>query len=175
LTRTVEAAVLAPVYRDDDGRVRLVLILRSARGVHGGQIGFPGGRREPSDADLWATALREAHEEIGLDPSSVEPLAALPVVDTQMTGYRIAPFLGRLAARPPAWRPREAEVAGILDVPIVELAAPGVHAEEAFSFPGWAAPRVVPFYRLGEHRLWGATYRIVQPLLPRLIADEWPI
>ncbi|HEY3110169.1 MAG TPA: NUDIX domain-containing protein, partial [Chloroflexota bacterium] len=61
--RPVEAAVLAPVYRDAEGRLRLVLILRGPRGVHGSQIALPGGRREPGDRDLLATALREAEEE----------------------------------------------------------------------------------------------------------------
>src|SRR5437773_8696014 len=78
----VDSAVLAPLYRDTDGRLRLVFIRRSPFGTHGGQIAFPGGRREPEDADLLTTALREADEEIGLDPHSVEILAALPVIET---------------------------------------------------------------------------------------------
>ena len=65
----VESAVLAPVYSRSAGSLRLVFIRRGPRGIHGGQIAFPGGRREPGDADLLATALREAHEEIGLDPA----------------------------------------------------------------------------------------------------------
>src|SRR5207244_8562733 len=89
-------AVLAPLYRDADGRLRLVFIRRSPFGVHGGQIAFPGGRREPEDPDLLTTALREAEEEIGLDRTSVEVLATLPVIETIATGFRVAPFLGRL-------------------------------------------------------------------------------
>ena len=170
-----EAAVLAPVYRDVDGRVRLVFILRSAHGVHGGQIAFPGGRREPEDADLVATALREAEEEIGLRPAEVTILEPLPVVATATTGFSIAPFLGRLAGPPPTWRPHEAEVAEVLEVPIDELADPAHHGEELRAFGGWPEPRPMPFYRIGEHKLWGATYRIVSPLLPRLLAGEWPI
>ncbi|HEV8634139.1 MAG TPA: CoA pyrophosphatase [Chloroflexota bacterium] len=171
----VEAAVLAPVYRDAAGRLRLVLVRRGPRGVHGGQLALPGGRREPEDADLLATALREAEEEIGLDRRAVEVLAALPVVTTATTGFRIAPFLGRLAGPPPAWRRQESEIAEVLEVAIDDLARPETHREEPMRSPGWPEPRLVPYYRVGEHRLWGATYRIVQPLLPRLLAGEWPI
>ena len=172
MSEPVEAAVLAPVYRDGDGRVRIVLVVRGPRGIHGGQIALPGGRREPEDADLRATALREAHEEVGLDPAGVEVLCALPVVNTATSGFTIAPFLGRLTGPPPAWRRQETEIAAVLEVPIDELAAP---EEEEWHFPTWPAPRRMPFYRLGEHKLWGATYRIVHPLLPRLRAGEWPI
>jgi 8-oxo-dGTP pyrophosphatase MutT (NUDIX family) len=171
----VEAAVLAPVYRDAEGRLRLVLILRGPRGVHGSQIALPGGRREPGDADLLATALREAQEEIGLDPSWVEPLSPLPIVETATTGYLISPFLGRLRDRPAAWRPQESEVAAVLDVLVDDLTVPEAHGEEVQWFPSWPEPRRMPYYQVGEHRLWGATYRIVHPLLPRLLAPEWRI
>jgi 8-oxo-dGTP pyrophosphatase MutT (NUDIX family) len=169
-----EAAVLAPIYRGKDSRIRLVFILRSPRGVHGGQIAFPGGRREPGDPDLVATALREAEEEIGLPPADVTVLGPLPVVATVTTGFSIAPFLGRLEA-PPTWRPQAAEVADVLEVPLDELADPANHDEELRVFGGWPEPRPMPFYRIGPHKLWGATYRIVHPLLPRLLAGEWPI
>jgi 8-oxo-dGTP pyrophosphatase MutT (NUDIX family) len=166
----VEAAVLAPVYRDRDGRLRLVLIRRGPRGVHGGQLALPGGRREPGDATLRETALREAEEEIGLDRGQVEVIAELSVVTTATTGFHIAPFLGRLLAPPAPWRRQELEIAEVLEVDIAELAA--AHGEEEMSFPSWPAPRIVPFYRVGEHKLWGATYRIVHPLLPRLLGGE---
>ena len=77
----VDSAVLAPIYRDADGRLRLVFIRRSPFGVHGGQIAFPGGRREPEDPDLLTTALREAEEEIGLDRALVEVLATFELAD----------------------------------------------------------------------------------------------
>jgi len=169
-----EAAVLAPVYRAADGRVHLVFILRTPHGVHGGQIAFPGGRREPEDADLLATALREAEEEVGLAPADVTVLGPLPVVTTATTGFSIAPFLGRLEAAA-TWRPQEREVAAVLEVPVDDLADPANHGEELRVFGGWPEPRPMPFYRIGPHKLWGATYRIVHPLLPRLLAGEWPI
>ena len=165
-----EAAVRAPVYRDGDGRLRMVLIRRGPRGVHGGQLALPGGRREPGDATLRETALRETEEEIGLEPAQVEVVAALPIVMTATTGFHIAPFLGRLLAPPAPWRRQELEIAEVIEVDVVELA--GAHGEEEMHFPSWPAPRRVPFYRVGEHKLWGATYRIVQPLLPRLLGGD---
>lgn len=171
----VDAAVLAPVYRDPRNRVRLVLVVRMPGGMHGGQIAFPGGRREATDADPMATALREAHEEIGLDPEQVDVLATLPVVDTMTTGFRVAPFLGRLAGPPPTWRRQEAEIAEVLEVPLDDFVRPGAHGEEMWSYPSWPEPRMVPFYRVGPHKVWGMTYRILEPLLPRLLAGEWRI
>jgi 8-oxo-dGTP pyrophosphatase MutT (NUDIX family) len=100
-----EAAVLVPVYRAQDGELVVVLVRRGEDGAHGGQLALPGGQRDPGDVDLAATALREAEEEIGLAGDRVELLAALPVVETQTTGFRIAPFLARLVV-PTPWRPR---------------------------------------------------------------------
>lgn len=171
----VESAVLVPVFRAPDGRVRLVLVVRAPHGLHGGQLGLPGGRREAEDADLLATALREAQEEIGLSPADVEVLAPLPVVDTLSTGFRIAPFLARLSAPPTTWQRQEDEIAAVLEVPVDELRRPEAHGTELRQLPGWPEPRPVPFYRVGSHKLWGATYRIVHPLLPRLQAGDWGV
>jgi 8-oxo-dGTP pyrophosphatase MutT (NUDIX family) len=157
----VDSAVLAPVYRDPRGDLRLVFIRRSPYGVHGGQIAFPGGRREPEDADLLATALREAEEEVGLDPAQVEVLTELPVVSTVATGFRVAPFLGRLRGAPPDWRRQEDEIDEILDVRMDDLTRPEAHALEMWQLPGWPEPREIPFYWIGPYKLWGATYRIV--------------
>ena len=73
-----EAAVLVPVYRRSDGELIVVLVARVEGGVHGGQLALPG-ERDPADADLAASALREANEEIGLAGDRLAMLAALPV------------------------------------------------------------------------------------------------
>jgi 8-oxo-dGTP pyrophosphatase MutT (NUDIX family) len=171
----VDSAVLAPLYRDADGRLRLVFIRRSPFGTHGGQIAFPGGRREPEDPDLLTTALREAEEEIGLARDSVDILAALPPIDTVVSGFRVAPFLGRLHGPPPIWRRQETEIDEILEVPLEDLLHPEAHAVEDWQLPGWPELREIPFYRIGPYKLWGATYKIVEPLIPRLLAGEWDV
>jgi 8-oxo-dGTP pyrophosphatase MutT (NUDIX family) len=167
-----EAAVLVPVYRRQDGELVVVLIRRAQGGAHGGQLALPGGQRDPGDADLAATALREANEEIGLASDRVELLAALPVVKTQTTGFWIAPFLARVTA-PAPWRPQEREIAQVVELPVAELARPEVGAEEVRAFPTWPAPRRIRLWRVGGHEVWGVTYRILEPQVPRLLAGEW--
>jgi 8-oxo-dGTP pyrophosphatase MutT (NUDIX family) len=171
----VNAAVLAPVYRAADDRVHLILVRKVPGGPHGGQLAFPGGHREPTDGSLAGTALREAEEEIGLAPSRVALLSDLPLVETATTGFRVAPFLGRLVGPPPVWRRQKSEIAEVLDVAVDELMARGAHDEEIWTTPNWPGPRLVPFYWIGPYKLWGMTYRIVEPLLPRLQAGEWAI
>jgi 8-oxo-dGTP pyrophosphatase MutT (NUDIX family) len=172
--RLIEAGVLVPVFRDAAGELRLVMVRRTEGGVHGGQLAFPGGVREPDDPTLLDTAVREAEEEIGLPRSAVHPLTELPVIETYTTGFRIAPFLARIV-RPDAWRLSEREIAEVLELTVRKLADPGLHAESLEHFPSWPEPRTIPFVRVGEHRLWGASYRIVRLLLPRLIAGEWEL
>lgn len=168
----VASAVLVPVYRDRAGEPHVVLVVRTEHGRHGGQIALPGGIHAPGDTDLLETALREAHEEIGLDRSAVEILATLPEVNTS-TGYLVTPFLGRLIADPPAWRRQEREIAEVLSVAVADLARPDLRGQETWELPG--GPRRVHFVRLGPHKLWGATYRILDPLIPRLLAGDWTI
>ena len=170
--RPREAAVLVPVYRDPDGRLRLVLVRRTEGGAHGGQIALPGGMCEPTDPSARDTALREAEEEIGLPRASVEVLARLPALETRTTGFRITPFLARIVP-PPAWRPDTAEIAEVIEVEVAELLRPELHERAMERFPGWPEPHEVAFIRIGPHRLWGATHRILLPLLPRLAAGEW--
>jgi hypothetical protein len=102
----------------------------------------------------------------------VRVLAELPVLETRTTGWRIAPFLGAIV-RPELWRPAEAEVAEVLEARLTDLARPEAHGESLERFPGWPEPRRIAFYRIGPHRLWGASYRIFHPLLPRLLAGDW--
>jgi len=169
MTDLFDAAVLVPVFRDPAGEVRVVLILRTEHGVHGGQIAFPGGRSDPTDATALDTALREAEEEIGLARDRVHVMDSLPVVETRSTGFRVAPFLGRIEP-PPAWRPDEREVARVIEARVADLVAPEARGEVEMRFAGVAAPQRVRFLRVGESRLWGVSYRILEPILPRLLA-----
>lgn len=168
-----EAAVLVPVFRDPAGVLRVVLVLRGPGGPHGGQIGLPGGRRESSDPDSRAAALREAQEEIGLDPDSVEVLAELDSVETASTGFRIIPFLARVNQLPSNWILQESELAEIYEEAIDDLIRSDRRSIETWQLPHWSGPREIPFVWLRGHKLWGATYRILDSALPRVLAGEW--
>ncbi len=155
--------------------MRLVLVVRADDGgLHGGQIGLPGGRPEPGDADLRGTALREAHEEIGLAPDRADVLGALPAVSTRETGYRVVPFLARLPG-PPALVLQEAEIVGVLTPSVERLADPAARATLPFTSRRFRAPIQVEGIDVDGHVLWGLTLRILDQLVPRLLAGEWDV
>jgi 8-oxo-dGTP pyrophosphatase MutT (NUDIX family) len=169
-----ESAVIVPVYRDGAGELQLVLVRRGERGIHGGQLAFPGGKRDPEDESLLATALREAEEEVGLKPADVRILATLPELNTFTGGFHIAPFLASIR-RPPVWWCQQPEIAEVLEISLRTLADPATHAQEWWQLPGWPQRMLVSFYRVGPYQLWGASYRIIEPLVARLLAGEWEI
>jgi 8-oxo-dGTP pyrophosphatase MutT (NUDIX family) len=118
------------------------------------------------------TALREAEEEVGLEPRHVQILTDLPVIETIATGFQIAPFLGRLNGAPPTWRRQETEIEEILEVRLNDLERPEAHAVESWHLPGWPEAREIPFYWIGPYKLWGATYRIVGSIREYLAAHD---
>lgn len=148
----VSAAVLVPIVLHPAPSV--LLTLRTAHlARHGGQVSFPGGRIEPSDPSPEAAALREAAEEVGLDPASVQVVGRLPTHVTG-TGFRVTPVVGLLAP-PVAPRPDPQEVAEVFELPLAALLGPPGPREEEAVFRGrlrryW----VVPHER---HLIWGAT------------------
>ena len=169
------AAVLVPVYRDDDGEHRGVLVVRADDGgLHGGQLGLPGGKPEPGDADLRATALREAEEEVGLLPASVEVVAELAPLETRATGWRVHPFLGRVPSDT-SWRLQQAEIVGVLTPSARALAEPAARAMLPFSSLRFPEPLLVDGIDVEGHVLWGMTLRLLDDVLPRLLAGEWDI
>ena len=157
---TKDAAVLVPLYPD----LRAVFTERRADlRRHAGEISFPGGRQDHPEEDLRATALREAHEEIGLEPADVELMGALPPVGTFVTSYRIFPFVGRIQEQH-VWTPQESEVARVLEFSLTDL----VRGHEMRRLVRKGVPIKTPTYTVEGHLVWGATARIVQSLLERL-------
>lgn len=168
------AAVVVPVFRDHADVLRLVLILREDRGAHGGQIGFPGGRPEPSDADLLDTALRETEEEIGLPREHIHVLARLDPIETHSTGYLVHPFLGRV---PPGvtWSLQAGEVAGVLTPAAADLADGTTRRELPFTSSAFPDGLVVEGIAVEGLVLWGMTLRLLDDIVPRLLAGEWSV
>ena len=169
-----DAAVLAPVFRDADGVLRILLLLRTDRGVHGGQLGLPGGRPEPGDDDFLATALREAEEEVGLPPSQVEVLAALDPLETRATGWRVYPFLGLIPADV-EWRLQPDEVVRVLTPSVEVLGDPTERRRLPFTSNHFREPLEVDGIDVEGHVLWGMTLRLLDDLVPRLLAGEWDV
>jgi 8-oxo-dGTP pyrophosphatase MutT (NUDIX family) len=161
----VDAAVLVPLY-GWPGEPGLVFTERRADlRRHAGEISFPGGRRDEGDADLAATALREAHEEIGLDPAAVELGESLPVTKTFVTGYRIHPFVGRIPDLAELdLRPNPTEVETLLSFSLDVLR----ESYEVRRLVRRGIPIHTPTYEVEGHLIWGATARILGDLLERL-------
>jgi 8-oxo-dGTP pyrophosphatase MutT (NUDIX family) len=159
-----ESAVLVPL-RLHGGEPHLLFTLRPTYlRAHGGQISFPGGGRDASDATPLHAALREAHEELGIPPASVQVLGQLDEVPT-LTEFRIAPFVGAVPADLPL-APSPQEVAEVFEVPLAHFLAPGVHRTERREAAGRSWD--VDFFTWQRHTIWGATARIVRQLLLRL-------
>src|SRR6202789_380873 len=120
-TRTA-AAVLVPLF-ERDGEVRVWLVRRpETMRSHGGQVAFPGGKSDPTDGSLRATALREAEEELGIHPGSVDVLGPLDDYPT-ITGFTVTPWVGWLSEDVPV-TPSAAEVARAFAPPLREFFAP---------------------------------------------------
>lgn len=156
------AAVLIPLF-EEDGETRVILTRRSpALRSHTHQVSFPGGRLDDDEGPL-AAALREAGEEVGLDPADVEVLGQLTPLATLSKGAHITPFVGLLAGRP-VLRPNPDEVEHAFDIALVELLDEEVYREELWVVPAMGE-RPMHFFHLPHDIVWGATARILYELL----------
>jgi 8-oxo-dGTP pyrophosphatase MutT (NUDIX family) len=156
------AAVLLPLIRRGHGYDLLFTKRAANLQVHAGQISFPGGRQDPDDADLWATAVRETHEEIGVPPELVEPLCPLePIVS--ITRFHVTPFAGFVPADFP-YRINTDEVDTLLEVPLHHLLDPATHQVEMRQVPDGRTYQI-HHYRYGDHDIWGMTGHIVHRFL----------
>ena len=159
---TTDAAVLVPLFERGGELTTVFTERRADLRRHAGEISFPGGRQDPGES-LRETALREAHEEVGLEPAGVELVGALPPVGTFVTGYRVFPFVGVIEDGN-TWVPQEAEVATVLEFSLRELA----DGYESKRLVRKGVPIKTPTYTVDGTLVWGATARMVQHLLQAL-------
>lgn len=162
------SAVLAPLYDVADGPASsdgaVVVLTRRTWGMrtHQGEVSFPGGRVEPGETPLDG-ARREAQEEIGLEPASIEVIGELDHLATVSSGSFIVPYVGALPGRPETV-PSPDEVEAVLHVPLAELLDPGIFREEIWTFPG-DREQPITFFELVGDTVWGATASLLRQLL----------
>ncbi len=178
------AAVLLPWFEespapDEPAEARVILTKRpETMPSHQGEIAFPGGKLEPGvDSSLRDAALREAHEEIGLDPGLVRRGGRAPEHDDGgRDRFVLTPFVGLLERRP-RLAPDFTEVVSVFDVAVSELLDPDAYREERWDIPSELGPdagadRAIHFFELPGETVWGATARILVDFLEHLVATR---
>ena len=166
--RLAQAAVLVPLVERPEGLHVLLTVRASHLKHHAGQISFPGGRVEPGDISPWEAALREAREEIGLEPGFVSPIGYLRD-HLVISGFRVTPAVGFVQ---PGFTLQldTTEVEDVFEVPLEFIIDPAHHVARERHFAGLTVPTwEIPFQ--GRH-IWGATASMLISLSRRLQGTE---
>ena len=159
--------MIAPVVRRDGEDYLLFTKRADHLGEHPGQMSFPGGGREPSDADLEATALREAEEEISLRPHEADIVGRLDDIET-VTDYAVRPFVARVPDR--EYTPDEREVAEIAVLAVSDLVDGDNYESECRQHHKYGEVRI-HFFHVDGYTVWGATGRMLVQLLE--LTTDW--
>ncbi len=158
--------VLALLYCRQDELCVVLTRRRDNLNNHAGQISFPGGRREGSES-LRETAVREAHEEIGVNPEALTILGALTPLYILPSDFEVHPTVAWHGnGERPIFTPNDDEVAEILETPLHHLMNPATRAEEIWTIRGYNLR--VPFYVVQGHKVWGATAMMLSEFVERL-------
>jgi 8-oxo-dGTP pyrophosphatase MutT (NUDIX family) len=164
------AAVLVPILRRD-GQLHLLYTRRSDRlASHRGEVAFPGGRFDRRDPHLLAAALREAYEEVGIEPQEGDVLGTFEGRRTHSTDIMVTPFVG-LVRGTPELRPDPKEVAEIFDVPLTVLANPRYRGAYHWRRNGTTSDRPAVLYQ--GQVIWGLTYELTMRFLELLLPPFW--
>jgi len=165
------ASVLIPFYPDKNGLSMVFMKRPEVPGPHGGQISFPGGRRDPEDESCLAAALRETEEEIGVDRNVIEVWGRINQSHTLGSGYWISPFVG-LVPYPYEFKPNNVEVERLIIVPFSHLLDPANFSEGTYDWGGqtW----MTQLYTYGDDVIWGLTARLLYNFLTLLTSGQEP-
>lgn len=160
-----KAAVLCLLYPEkEDWHIALMQRTTNKNDKHSGQISFPGGRHETSDASYEFTALRETEEEFGVPMSAVEILGELTPLPVPASSYMVFPFVG-YCAKKPDFQPDAREVAALIQPSLAQLQNPANLKRKDISDPsGWSIKNV-PYYDVNGNVVWGATAMILTEFL----------
>jgi 8-oxo-dGTP pyrophosphatase MutT (NUDIX family) len=158
------AAVLIPIIARDDGPVVLFTQRSDALSAHASQVSFPGGRIESHDSDGIAAALRETHEEVGINPKYVQPLGLLDFYDT-ISDFRIMPVVGLVAASANI-EPDLREVAAVFEVSLNSLRDLSRYRKHSVRYQGQRHQYYS--YQHGAFNIWGATAQMMRNLVKKL-------
>jgi len=159
------ASVFIPFYPDPDGLSLIFTKRPDHLESHSGQISFPGGSREPQDENDLATALRETHEEIGVDPSDIEVWGGLKSGPTRGSCYWVTPFIG-IIPFPYDFKISTYEVERLIIVPLAHLLDPENFSEDMYSWNNHTYQ--TQLYTYGSDVIWGLTARILYSFLTLL-------
>jgi 8-oxo-dGTP pyrophosphatase MutT (NUDIX family) len=152
-------------------RLHLLLFRRTERvPTHKGQVAFPGGSREEVDGNLEETAMREAREELGVDTDRVVRLGALKPFDTFVSNFMVSPFCGWLVDPDPIFEAQPFEVEDVLEVPVDALRLQA--NRHRGRVPGFNVPIPLPYFKIDNTIIWGATGGIVEELIEALDEAE---
>jgi 8-oxo-dGTP pyrophosphatase MutT (NUDIX family) len=164
------AAVLVALF-EEAGQARVVFIRRSSHvGTHRGDVAFPGGVIDPGETPI-AAALREAYEEVGIQPADVEAIGQLPDFAATGSGFHITPIVG-VTATPPRYVVNAEEIDGVFDASLIEILDPARYREETWRPPSGTAAEI-PFFDLDGGTVWGATAEMLLELLAVIVGGDW--
>ncbi|MFC2115320.1 NUDIX hydrolase [Bacteroidota bacterium] len=156
------AAVMILLYRNENAWHTVLMRRPDYKGAHSNQVSLPGGKHEDRDIDLKATALRETHEELGIDDSAIRILGKLSRLHIPVSGIEVSPYVGVFPEKP-VFKPNPAEVAYLIEVSLMDLLAPENVREELRTLLN--KPVMVPYYQIGEEQIWGATAMVLSEFL----------